>query len=88
MGVAKRNCQIFGKKIRGISITESGILAAAHLGGPGSVKRFLKSNGNRRSTDDFGTSISEYMQDFAGYDTSSVQPSQKLRRGITNSFYE
>jgi len=29
-----------GKIISGVKITESGILAAAHLGGPGSVKRF------------------------------------------------
>ncbi len=68
-----------GKTIRGICITESGILAAAHLGGAGSVKRFLKSNGSKKCKDNFGTSISEYMQDFAGYDTSSVQPSQKAK---------
>ncbi|WP_300567196.1 peptidoglycan-binding protein LysM [Flavobacterium sp.] len=73
--IAKYN----GKTIRGITITESGILAAAHLGGPGSVKRFLRSNGNRKCKDNFGTSISEYMQDFAGFDTSSVQPSQKAK---------
>jgi hypothetical protein len=68
-----------GKTIRGIRITESGILAAAHLGGPGSVKRFLRSNGNKKCKDGYGTSISEYMKDFAGFDTSSVQPSQKAK---------
>ena len=31
-----------GKTINGIYITESGILAAAHLGGQGSVKRYFK----------------------------------------------
>ena len=31
-----------GKMIDGVKITESGILAAAHLGGVGSVKKFLK----------------------------------------------
>jgi len=68
-----------GRVIRGIPITESGILAAAHLGGPGSVKRFLKSNGRRKCKDGYGTSIGEYMKDFAGYDTSSVEPSEKAK---------
>ena len=29
-----------GKKVNGVLITESGILAAAHLAGPGSVKKY------------------------------------------------
>ena len=61
-----------GKIINGIEITESGILAAAHLGGPGSVKRFLKKNGRRKCKDGYGTSIKEYMEDFSGYDMSSI----------------
>ena len=36
-----------GRVLNGIKITESGILAAAHLGGVGSVKRYLRSNGKR-----------------------------------------
>ncbi|SFB21886.1 hypothetical protein SAMN05660845_2096 [Flavobacterium swingsii] len=68
-----------GKIINGIEITESGILAAAHLGGPGSVKRFLKTNGRRKCKDNYGTSISEYMKDFAGYDTSCIDASEKAK---------
>ncbi|MBY0486986.1 MAG: peptidoglycan-binding protein LysM, partial [Flavobacteriaceae bacterium] len=34
-----------GKTIDGVRITESGILAAAHLGGAGSVRKYLESNG-------------------------------------------
>ena len=34
-----------GKVINGITITESGLLAAAHLGGAGSVKKYLRYNG-------------------------------------------
>ena len=34
-----------GKKINNIIITESGILAAAHLAGPGNVKKYLRSYG-------------------------------------------
>ena len=62
-----------GKKINGIIITESGILsAAAHLAGPGSVKKFLRSYGNDTFSDAFGTSVKSYMKKFSGYDTSSI----------------
>ncbi len=56
-----------GKVISGVKITESGILAAAHLGGAGSVKKFLKSNGKKKSSDAYGTSVKSYMKQFAGY---------------------
>src|SRR5690606_20634031 len=59
-----------GKSISGILITESGILAAAHLAGPGSVKKFLRSYGNETFSDAFGSSIRFYMKKFSGYDTS------------------
>jgi hypothetical protein len=68
-----------GKTIKGILITESGILAAAHLGGAGSVKRFLKTNGNRKFKDGYGTSIIEYLVEFAGYDTSSIEASKNAK---------
>ena len=61
-----------GKVISGVKITESGILAAAHLGGAGSVKRFLNSNGSRKCKDDYGTSVKTYMRDFGGYETSGI----------------
>ncbi|MCL9806127.1 peptidoglycan-binding protein LysM [Flavobacterium amniphilum] len=68
-----------GKVIRGIPITESGILAAAHLGGPGSVKRFLRSGGRKKFVDGFGTSIAEYLREFAGYDTSFIEANKKAK---------
>lgn len=68
-----------GKTIKGIAITESGILAAAHLGGAGSVKRFLKTNGNRKFKDGYGTSITEYLREFAGYDTSFIEASKRAK---------
>ncbi|MCB0444230.1 MAG: peptidoglycan-binding protein LysM [Gelidibacter sp.] len=68
-----------GRKISGITITESGILAAAHLAGPGSVKKFLRSYGVDNFSDAFGTSIASYMKKFSGYDTSSVVPNKKAR---------
>jgi len=61
-----------GKKINGIKITESGILASAHLAGPGNVKKFLRSFGQHQFKDAFGTSIQSYMKKFAGYDVSYI----------------
>ena len=34
--------------MNGIEITESGILAAAHLSGAGNVKKYLRSNGKTK----------------------------------------
>ncbi len=61
-----------GKIISGVKITESGILAAAHLGGPGSVKKFLKSNGKKKCSDAYGSSVKSYMKQFSGYETSGI----------------
>ncbi|WP_405382453.1 hypothetical protein [Maribacter sp. LLG6340-A2] len=68
-----------GMKMRGIEITESGILAAAHLAGPGNVKIFLRSQGRMDIKDGYGTSISNYMKKFSGYDISMVSPKRNPR---------
>ena len=65
-----------GKKINGIEITESGILAAAHLAGSGNVKRYLRSNGRVKFSDAFGSNIQYYMKKFSGYDTSFIRPEE------------
>ena len=54
-----------GKKINGKVITESGILAAAHLAGPGNVKRFLKEG--KVFKDGNGTKLTSYLTKFSGY---------------------
>ncbi|TPG42291.1 peptidoglycan-binding protein LysM [Flavobacterium pectinovorum] len=61
-----------GKIINGIAITESGILAAAHLGGAGSVKNFFKNKGSRHFRDAYGTSLKSYLKAFGGYDLSYI----------------
>lgn len=61
-----------GKKIKGIEVTESGILAAAHLAGPGNVMKYLRTYGRSDVKDAYGTSISIYMSKFAGYDISHI----------------
>ena len=55
-----------GQTVNGMYISESGILAAAHLGGQGSVKRYFR-NG-KVFKDGFGTKITSYMDKFSGYD--------------------
>jgi hypothetical protein len=70
-----------GKVIKGVKITESGLLAAAHLAGANSVKNFLRSNGSRGFRDGFGTSLKSYIKKFGGYDTSNIvaHPSPKVQ---------
>ena len=76
--ILRRDIKRFvGKRIDGVLITESGILAAAHLAGPGSVKKYLRSYGAIGFTDAYGTTIRNYMKKFSGYDTSFVKPNKK-----------
>lgn len=55
-----------GKVVRGVLVTKSGILAAAHIAGAGGVKRWLNAGINPR--DAFGTSLTDYMVKFGGYE--------------------
>jgi len=66
-----------GKKINGIKITESGILAAAHLAGAGNVKKYIRSNGANSFKDAYGSSIQYYLKKFSGYDTSFIEANKK-----------
>lgn len=68
-----------GSIINGSLVTESGILAAAHLSGPGNVKKYLRGNGKTDFEDAFGTSISYYMNYFKDYDLSFVKGVKKPR---------
>lgn len=72
------------KVVNGVKITESGILAAAHLAGAGNVKKYLRSGGAYSFNDGFGTSIKHYFKKFAGYDTSFVIPNRKAKAEIKN----
>lgn len=78
--ILRRDIQRFaGSNINGIEITESGILAAAHLAGPGNVKRYLRSIGQSDVEDAYGTRLSEYLSKFSGYDVSVI-PARKNPR--------
>lgn len=68
-----------GRIYNGARITESGILAAAHLVGPGSVKEYLRSGGSVNYEDGNGVSVTYYMKKFAGYDTSFIVPNKSAK---------
>ena len=73
--ILRREIERFsGKKINNILITESGIIAAAHLSGPGNVKKFLRNNCNNNLDfkDINGTKISDYIKIFRNYDISKI----------------
>ncbi|UKM64563.1 peptidoglycan-binding protein LysM [Flavobacteriaceae bacterium GSB9] len=78
--ILRRDIKNFvGKRINGVIVTESGILAAAHLAGPGSVKKYLRSYGLDNFADGYGTTVYYYMKRFSGYDTSFVKANRKAR---------
>jgi hypothetical protein len=56
-----------GKTVNGIYVTQSGLLAGAHLGGAQSVINWLESNGLSDFADGNGTHITKYIKAFSGY---------------------
>ena len=83
----KRNKWILRREIKKYSnkslgdllITESGILAAAHLSGPGNVKKFLRNKGitDFNKKDANGTSISDYIRIFKNYSLIKVKQERR-----------
>jgi hypothetical protein len=57
-----------GLSIKGVKITKSGMIAASHLGGATTLKKFLNSNGKINRKDVLGTSIYDYLKKFSQYD--------------------
>lgn len=68
-----------GKIVGGVRVTESGILAAAHLGGAGSIRKYLESNGRRKCKDNYGTSVKSYLSDFGGYEIHNIEANKNAR---------
>ena len=54
-----------GHTVGGVYITESGLLAAAHLAGPGNVRKFLRKGSEFK--DGNGTRMTSYMIKFSNY---------------------
>ena len=76
--ILRRDIKWFvGTIINETKISESGIIAAAHLAGPGNVKKYLRSGGKDDKKDAFGTSISKYIKYFQNFDLSMVEAVRK-----------
>jgi hypothetical protein len=60
------------KNFKGVKVTRSGVLAAAHLAGSANVKLFFQNSDWNGRTDANGTSIREYMQTFAIYNLKKI----------------
>lgn len=57
-----------GQVINGVMITRSGLLAGAHIGGASGVKLYLTSHGIINNKDVNGTSVQDYIREYAGFD--------------------
>ena len=68
--------------LNGIYVSQSGIIAAAHLSGPGNVKKYLRSHCdpdlNKRDAN--GTSISDYINIFKDYNLENIPAIRKPNR--------
>jgi len=83
----KRNKWILRREIKKYSniflgdlyISESGILAAAHLSGPGNVKKFLRNKASKdfNKKDANGTSISDYIRIFKNYNLKNINQERR-----------
>jgi len=72
--ILRRDIKRFvGKRINDIVISESGIVAAAHLAGAGNVKKYLRSYGRTDFSDAYGSSIAYYMKKFGDYNISIIR---------------
>ncbi|MCB1498239.1 MAG: calcium-binding protein [Bauldia sp.] len=58
-----------GQTIGGLKLTESSLLAGAHLLGHGAVTTFLEGGAVSPPKDGYGTTITEYLTLFSGYKT-------------------
>jgi len=56
-----------GRTVKGINVTKSGLVAAAHLRGQGGITRLIRSDGQDDDPDEIGTLCSEYLKQFGGY---------------------
>ncbi len=75
-----------GTVIKGVKITESGMLAAAHLAGAGNVKKFVRTDGNWQVADAYGTTLQQYLTRFSDYEMGAVLPLQRPKIRLMEVF--
>lgn len=70
--------QYLGQSIGGVTITQDGMRAMAHLGGKGGLKKYLESGGQYNPSDSNGTSLRDYAETHAGGGNKQQQPQNAL----------
>ena len=65
----------------GTRITMNGMIAAAHIGGFSGMTKFVRSRGTNNPTDQFGTSLKDYAEDFS----SSTKEATEVADNTLNS---
>jgi hypothetical protein len=61
-----------GTTFKGVRVTRSGILAAAHLAGPNGVRHYFATSDLYGRRDGNGTSVRDYLELFNGYNLGDV----------------
>ncbi len=72
-----------GTTINNIKITESGLLAGAHLLGIGNLRKFILNNSIKKDAN--GVSITSYIKAFGGYNTPFNKPTYTTIAKSTSS---
>lgn len=75
-----------GQTLNGVTITESGMLAAAHLGGHASVRTMLSTNGTSMPVDGNNVPIINYMTSMGGKDVEKVTTQPSLVTGNIGTY--
>ena len=78
--ILRREISWYSKRyLGGVYVSESGIIAAAHLSGPGNVKKYLRSHcdASLNMKDANGTSISDFMRIFKDYNINDIPHERK-----------
>jgi hypothetical protein len=58
---AKGYDQLIGQSINGVTLTYSGMVAVAHLGGTGGLDKMIATGGQYNPADQLGTSLTDYL---------------------------
>jgi len=80
---AKGYTNLVGKKINGVTVTLSGMVAVAHLGGKGGLDKFISSGGKYNPKDQLGTSLTDYLRTHAtGNADELFTPQERMDRAV------
>lgn len=65
-----------GSTINGVTVTLSGLVAVAHLGGGAGMRKFVESGGEYNPEDELGTSLTDYLSTHGSGEMAELMSSQ------------